>query len=175
MPPCRYELSPAPRRHGMPEMITMHGSGAHGAAIRRDDEEHGTPIEASHARDFSICVNYDHRAVTRLVPRTQDLFTSSHYTCGRVLKAPPGTTAATGAAAIGTAATGAVATRAHASRAHATGTSPIGALASRPAVVPRSAATKPRAVPGDRKLHVVVPTRETIIDGLAQLVLCRCS
>ena len=39
----------------------------------------------------------------------------------------------------------------------------------------RSAAARPRAAPGDRELHVVVPTRETIIDGLAQLVPCRCA
>jgi hypothetical protein len=86
------------------------------------------------------------------------------------LKAPPGTAATAGASAEGAAVTGT-----HAAGARTAGTHAAGAHPSRPAVVTRPAAAIPRAVPGDRELHVVVPTRETISDGLAQLVPCRCA
>jgi hypothetical protein len=84
------------------------------------------------------------------------------------LKAPPGTAATAGASAEGAAVTGTHAAGACTAGAHAAGAQP-----SRPAVVTRPAAAKPRAVPGDRELHIMVPTRDTIIDGLAQLVPCR--
>ncbi len=45
-----------------PETITTHGSEAHGAAIRRDDEEHCTLIEARHVCDFNTRVKHDYRS-----------------------------------------------------------------------------------------------------------------
>jgi hypothetical protein len=45
----------------------MHGREANAAAIQRDDEEHGTPIEARHVHDLNTHVKHDYRAVTRLI------------------------------------------------------------------------------------------------------------
>ena len=45
----------------------MHGSEAHAASIRRDDEEHSTPIEARHVRGPNTLVKYNHCAATRLI------------------------------------------------------------------------------------------------------------
>jgi transposase-like protein len=56
-----------PRRHGVPETITVHGSEANAAAIRRRDEGNGTPIDAHHVRDLNTLVKRDHRAVTHLI------------------------------------------------------------------------------------------------------------
>ena len=81
------------------------------------------------------------------------------------LKAPPGTAATAGASAEGAAVTGTPAAGARIAGTHAAGAHP-----SRPAVVARPAAAKPCARPGDRELHVMVSTRGTIRDGLAQLV-----
>jgi hypothetical protein len=50
----------------VPETITMHGREANAAAIRRDDEEHGTPSEARHMHDLNTLVKHDHRADTCL-------------------------------------------------------------------------------------------------------------
>jgi putative transposase len=37
-------LTKAIRRHGIPEKITIDGSGAHAASIRRSNKTHGTAI-----------------------------------------------------------------------------------------------------------------------------------
>ena len=44
----------------------MHGREANAAAIRRDDEEHGTPSEARHMHDLNTLVKHDYRADTCL-------------------------------------------------------------------------------------------------------------
>jgi transposase-like protein len=59
-------LKKAIRRHGVPETITIDGSDAHEAAIKRYNEEHGTHIIIRQVKYLNNIVEQDHRAVKRL-------------------------------------------------------------------------------------------------------------
>jgi putative transposase len=59
-------LKQAIRRHGVPETITMDGSEAHEAAIKRYNAEHGTPMHIRQVKDLHKSVEQDHRAVKRI-------------------------------------------------------------------------------------------------------------
>jgi len=51
------------RRNGVPETITMDGSGANEAAIKSDNEEHGTIMKIRQIQYFNNVVAQDHRAI----------------------------------------------------------------------------------------------------------------
>ena len=59
-------LTKAIRRHGVPEKITIDGSAANEAAIRSDNEAHGTAIEIRKIKYLNNIVEQDHRAVKRV-------------------------------------------------------------------------------------------------------------
>jgi putative transposase len=59
-------LTQAIRRHGVPEKITIDGSDANEAAIKRYNEEHGTAIEIRQVKYLNNIVEQDHRAVKRV-------------------------------------------------------------------------------------------------------------
>jgi putative transposase len=59
-------LTQAIHRHGVPEPITIDGSGANEAAIKRYHEEHGTPIIIRQVKYLNNIVEQDHRAVKRV-------------------------------------------------------------------------------------------------------------
>src|SRR5262245_42828211 len=59
-------LTQAIRRHGVPETITIDGSEANEAAIKRDNEEHGTHIIIRQVKYLNNIVEQDHRAVKRV-------------------------------------------------------------------------------------------------------------
>ena len=59
-------LTKAIRRHGVPEKITIDGSAANEAAIKRYNEEHGTAIEIRQIKYLNNIVEQDHRAVKRV-------------------------------------------------------------------------------------------------------------
>jgi putative transposase len=59
-------LTKAIRRHGVPEKITIDGSDANEAAIKRYNEEHGTAIEIRQIKYLNNLVEQDHRAVKRI-------------------------------------------------------------------------------------------------------------
>jgi putative transposase len=59
-------LTQAIHRHGVPETITIDGSEAHEAAIKRDNEEHGTTISIRQGKYLHNIVEQDHRAVKRI-------------------------------------------------------------------------------------------------------------
>jgi putative transposase len=59
-------LTKAIRRHGVPEKITIDGSEANAAAIRSDNEAHGTAIEIRQVKYLNNLVEQDHRAVKRV-------------------------------------------------------------------------------------------------------------
>ena len=59
-------LTHAIHRHGVPETITIAGSGAHEAAIKRDNEAHGTHIIIWQVKYLNNIVEQDHRAVKRV-------------------------------------------------------------------------------------------------------------
>ncbi len=59
-------LKKAIRRNGLPETITIDGSDANAAAIKRDDEEHGTTIKIRQIKYLNNIVEQDHRAVKRI-------------------------------------------------------------------------------------------------------------
>ena len=59
-------LKKAIRRNGVPETITIDGSDAHEAAIKRYNEEHGTTIHIRQVKYFNNIVEQDHRAVKRI-------------------------------------------------------------------------------------------------------------
>src|SRR5262245_53818163 len=59
-------LTQAIRRHGVPEKITIDGSDANEAAIKRYNQEHGTAIEIRQVKYLNNIVEQDHRAVKRL-------------------------------------------------------------------------------------------------------------
>jgi putative transposase len=61
-------LKKAIRRNGLPDMITIDGSDANAAAIKRYNEEHGTAIAIRQVKYLHTVVEQDHRAVKR-VPR----------------------------------------------------------------------------------------------------------
>jgi putative transposase len=59
-------LTQAIHRHGVPEKITIDGSEANEAAIKRYNEEHGTAIEIRQIKYLNNIVEQDHRAVKRI-------------------------------------------------------------------------------------------------------------
>src|SRR2546426_10713295 len=59
-------LTQAIRRHGVPETITIDGSEANAAAIRRYNAEHGTAIIIRQVKYLNNIVEQDHRAVKRV-------------------------------------------------------------------------------------------------------------
>jgi putative transposase len=54
------------RRHGVPDTITMDGSGANEAAVRSYNQEHGTNIIIRQVRYLNNIVEQDHRTVKRI-------------------------------------------------------------------------------------------------------------
>jgi len=60
-------LTKAIGRHGVPEKITMDGSAAHEAAIKRYNAEHGTAIAIRKIKYFNNMVEQDHRGVKRVM------------------------------------------------------------------------------------------------------------
>jgi transposase-like protein len=63
-------LTRAIRRHGVPETITIDGSEANAAAIRRYNGAHGTAIVIRQVRYLNNIVEQDHRAVKRVARPT---------------------------------------------------------------------------------------------------------
>ena len=59
-------LTQAIRRHGVPETITIDGSAANEAAIKRDNEAHGTHIIIRQVKYLNNMVDQHHRAVKRV-------------------------------------------------------------------------------------------------------------
>src|SRR5215510_13439824 len=59
-------LTKAIRRHGVPEKVTIDGSEANAAAIRRYNEAHGTAIVIRQVKYLNNLVEQDHRAVKRV-------------------------------------------------------------------------------------------------------------
>jgi putative transposase len=59
-------LKKAIRRHGVPEKITIDGSEANEAAIKRYNEEHGTSIEIRQIKYLNNMIEQDHRGVKRV-------------------------------------------------------------------------------------------------------------
>src|SRR3954469_21823536 len=59
-------LKKAIRRHGVPETITIDGSDANEAAIKRYNEEHGTHIAIRQVKYLNNIVEQDHRGVKRV-------------------------------------------------------------------------------------------------------------
>jgi putative transposase len=59
-------LKHAIRRHGVPETITIDGSEANEAAIKRYNEEHGTSIIIRQVKYLNNMVEQDHRGVKRV-------------------------------------------------------------------------------------------------------------
>ena len=59
-------LKKAIRRNGVPETITIDGSDANEAAIKRYNEENGTTIRIRQVQYFNNIVEQDHRAVKRV-------------------------------------------------------------------------------------------------------------
>ncbi len=54
------------RRHGVPEKITIDGSDANEAAIKRYNEAHATAMEIRQIKYLNNLVEQDHRAVKRI-------------------------------------------------------------------------------------------------------------
>src|SRR6266849_4447132 len=63
---ARRFLKKAIRRHGVPEKITIDGSTANEAAMKSDNEAHGTAIEIRKITYLNNMVEQDHRGVTRI-------------------------------------------------------------------------------------------------------------
>jgi putative transposase len=59
-------LTKAIRRHGVPETITINGSEANAAAIKRYNEEHRTAIVIQQVKYLNNMVEQDHRGVKRI-------------------------------------------------------------------------------------------------------------
>src|SRR4030095_10871662 len=59
-------LTKAIRRHGGPERLTIDGSAANEAAIKRYNEAHGTTIEIRQIKYLNNLVEQDHRGVKRI-------------------------------------------------------------------------------------------------------------
>jgi putative transposase len=59
-------LTQAIRRHGVPETITIDGSDANEAAIKRYNEDHGTNIIIRQVKYLNNIVEQDHRGVKRV-------------------------------------------------------------------------------------------------------------
>jgi putative transposase len=56
-------LTKAIRRHGVPETVTIDGSEANAAAIRRDNDAHGTTIAVRQVKYFNNTIEQDHGTV----------------------------------------------------------------------------------------------------------------
>ena len=65
-PAARRFLTKAIRRHGVPATITIDGSEANAAAIRGDNEAHGTAIIIRQVKYLNNLVEQDHRGVKRV-------------------------------------------------------------------------------------------------------------
>src|SRR6266704_1128712 len=65
-PAAKRFLTKAIRRHGVPEKITIDGSAANEAAIKRYNEEHGTAIAIRKVKYLNNVVEQDHRGVKRV-------------------------------------------------------------------------------------------------------------
>ena len=59
-------LKKAIRRNGLPEIITIDGSDANEAAIKRYNEAHGTAIAIRQVKYLNNIVEQDHRGVKRI-------------------------------------------------------------------------------------------------------------
>ena len=59
-------MTQAIRRHGVPENMTIDGSEANEAAIKRYNEIHGTPIIIRQVKYLNNMVEQDHLAVKRV-------------------------------------------------------------------------------------------------------------
>jgi hypothetical protein len=59
-------LMHAIRRHGVPETVTINGSDANEAAIKRDHEDHGTHLSIRQVKYVNNLVEQDHRGVKRV-------------------------------------------------------------------------------------------------------------
>jgi len=59
-------LTHAIHRHGVPDKITIDGSEANEAAIKRYNEAHGTAIEIRQVKYLNNVVEQDHRAIKRV-------------------------------------------------------------------------------------------------------------
>jgi putative transposase len=59
-------LTQAIRRHGVPETITIDGSEANAAAIKRYNAEHGTAIIIRQVKYLNNIIEQDHRGVKRM-------------------------------------------------------------------------------------------------------------
>src|SRR5262245_5461458 len=59
-------LKKAIRRNGLPETMTIDGSDANEAAIKRSNEEHGTAIAIRQVKYLNNVVEQDHRGVKRV-------------------------------------------------------------------------------------------------------------
>jgi putative transposase len=59
-------LTQAIRRHGVTEIITIDGSKANAAAIKRYNEEHGTAIIIRQVKYLNNIIEQDHRGVKRM-------------------------------------------------------------------------------------------------------------
>jgi NAD(P)-dependent dehydrogenase (short-subunit alcohol dehydrogenase family) len=59
-------LTKAIRRHGVPEKITIGGSEANEAAIKSNNQEHGTSIEIPQLKYVNNIIEEDHRGVKRV-------------------------------------------------------------------------------------------------------------
>jgi putative transposase len=62
-------LKKAIRRNGVPETITIDGSDAHAAAMKRYKQEYGTAIPIRRVKYLNNVVEQDHRAVKRITRR----------------------------------------------------------------------------------------------------------
>jgi putative transposase len=60
-------LNKAIRRHGVPDKITIDGSEANAAAIKRYNKEHGTSIEIRQITYLNNIIEQDHRGVKRVI------------------------------------------------------------------------------------------------------------
>jgi transposase-like protein len=60
-------LKQAIRRNGIPETITIDGSDANAAAIKRYNQEHGTAIAIRQVTYLNNIVEQDHRGVKRVI------------------------------------------------------------------------------------------------------------
>ena len=65
-PAAMRSLTKAIEQHGVPERITIDGSEANAAAIRRYNQEHGTAIIIRQVNYLNNLVEQDHRGVKRL-------------------------------------------------------------------------------------------------------------
>jgi putative transposase len=63
---ARRFLKQAIRRHDVPEKITIDGSDAHEAAIKRDHDEHGSALIMRQVTDLHTLVEQDHGGVKRV-------------------------------------------------------------------------------------------------------------